>query len=164
MKIATRALAGLCLAAVVAAAPVAASQEQPKTQPPSQGDSADRRDGRGDQDRRYWWRDDSLQKELGLSKRQVGKIEEIWDTNMQPIRVLWKEMRTVEDEFNRLIKENTAEERVIALQIDRVEALRSQINKARHLMIYRMHQVLTPDQYRKLTEHLERRRKDRGRR
>lgn len=164
MKIATRALAGLCLAAVVAAGPAAADQGQPQPQPPTQGNSDDRREGRGDQDRRYWWRDDALQKELGLSARQVGKIDKIWETNMQPIRVLWKEMRTVETEFNRLIKENTAEERVIALQIDRVEALRSQINKARHLMIYRMHQVLTPDQYRKLTEHLERRRKDRGRR
>lgn len=158
MKIATRALAGLCLAAVVAAAPAAAGrQEQPKpTQQSNQG--------QGSQDRRFWWRDAGLQKELGLSARQVAKIDRIWETNMQPVRVLWKEMEAVEAEFNRLIKENTAEERVIALQIDRVEALRSQINKARHLMIYRIHQVLTPEQYRKLTEHLERRRKDRGRR
>lgn len=159
MKIAGRALAGLCLAAVVASAAEAAGrrQEPPApTQPQAQG--------QGGQDRRFWWRDAALQKELGLSARQVGKIDRIWDTNMQSIRVLWKEMEAVEAEFNRLIKENTAEERVIALQIDRVEALRSQINKSRHLMIYRIHQVLTPDQYRKLTEHLERRRKDRGRR
>ena len=160
MKIATRALAGLCLAAIVAAAPAAAGrQEQPQpqqTQPQSQG--------QGNQDRRFWWRDAALQKELGLSARQVEKIEKIWDTNMQRIRPVLKEMESVEAEFNRLIKENTAEERVIALQIDRFEALRSQINKARHLMIYRMHQVLTPAQYQKLTEHLERRRKDRGRR
>lgn len=165
MKIAGRALAGLCLAAVVASAAEAAGrlQEPPKPIQP-QPQTQTQTQGQGSQDRRFWWRDAALQKELALSARQVGKIDKIWDTNMQSIRVLWKEMEAVEAEFNRLIKENTAEERVIALQIDRVEALRSQINKSRHLMIYRIHQVLTPDQYRKLTEHLERRRKDRGRR
>lgn len=160
MNIAGRALAGFCLAAAVASAPEAAGRQEPPkpTRPQTQAQ------GQGSQDRRFWWRDAALQKELGLSARQVGQIDRIWDTNMQSIRVLWKEMEAVETEFNRLIKENTAEERVIALQIDRVEALRSQINKSRHLMIYRIHQVLTQDQYRKLTDHLERRRKDRGRR
>ncbi len=161
MKIASRALAGLCLAAVVAAGPVAAlaTQEQPQTAPQAQGHAPS-----GQQERRFWWKDAAVQKELGLSKGQAGKIDAIWAASAPSIRAAHKEMDGLEAEFNRLIKENTADERVIALQIDRVEALRSQINKARWLMLYRMHRVLTPEQYQALTRLRERERKERGRR
>ena len=164
MKIATRALAGLCLAGIVAGAgPVAARgsqtpQAETKTNP-QQGQTPSQ-----DGDRRFWWKDAETVRELGLSKRQSEKIERIWQSNAPSIRTLHGELEGLEAEFNRLMKENTAEERVIALQIDRVEAVRSQINKSRTLMLYRMHQALTPTQYQKLSALLEKRRKDRGRR
>jgi Spy/CpxP family protein refolding chaperone len=160
MKIATRALAGLCLAAVVAAGPATAGQntpapEQPKPHQQAQGQ---------DPDRRIWWKHPETVKELVLTQRQADKIERIWKANSPSLSALHTELRGLEAEFNRLMKENKAEERVIALQIDRVEAVRSQINKTRTLMLYRMHQVLTPEQYQKLTDLLERYRKERGRR
>jgi Spy/CpxP family protein refolding chaperone len=157
MKIATRALAGLCLAVVVAApaGPAAARQEPPKAQ---------QQDTQGSADRRFWWKDADTVKEIGLSRRQSNRIEEIWKASAPSLRGLHKELNGLEAEFNRLMAENTAEERVIMLQIDRVEAVRSQINKSRTLMLYRMHQVLTPVQYQRLTQILERQRKERGRR
>lgn len=154
MKIATRALAGLCLAAIVAGGPVRAAQDAKPQQ----------QQGQNDADRRFWWKHPDTVKEIGLSRRQANKIQGIWDENMTSIRPLHGELNKLEAEFNRLMKENKAEENVIALQIDRVEALRSQINKSRTLMLYRMHQALTPGQYQKLTDMLERRRKERGRR
>lgn len=156
MKIASRALAGLCLAALAAAtpAPAAARQEEPKAQQRSQGG----------QERRFWWKDSGTSREIALSEQQSNKIEEIWKSSYPSLRVLHKELDGLQAEFNRLMKENTAEERVIMLQIDRVEAVRSQINKSRTLMLYRMHQVLTPAQYQKLTQILDRQRKERGRR
>ena len=163
MKIATRALAGLCLAAVVAGGPVAGAQEsQAQGQTPSQ--QPQQRPTGGDQDRRFWWRHPETAREIGLTARQSEKIERIWQARLPGIRELEKQLDVVRAEFDRLIKENKAEEQVIALQIDRVEALRSQINKSRHLMLYRMHQALTPEQYQKLTDLLERRRKEHGRR
>lgn len=161
MKIRTRALAGLCVAAFVAAAPAAAGpQKQPQqTQPQSQT-----RPGSGGQDRRFWWRDAALQKELELSPRQVEKIEKIWNTNLSARRELYKQLEALEAETNRMIRENTADERVLAQQLDRLEAVRSQVNKARTLMVYRIHQALTPEQHRKLSEINDRRRKAGGRR
>ena len=157
MKIATRALAGLCLSAVVAAGPIAAGQAQEQKQPASKpsGQSGDRR---------FWWRDGATVQELGLSRTQTDKIEAIWKTDAPPLRLLHDELEKLEREFNRLMKENTNEERVIALQIDRVEAVRSQVNRSRTVMLYRMYQVLTPAQYQKLTEIRNRHRKDAGRR
>lgn len=163
MKIATRALAGLCLAAVVAGAPVAAghTQSQPQEQPaphtPRQGTESQER-------RTHWWRDAAVQKELDMSARQVAKIEKIWTTYFPPTREFWKQMDALEKETSRLIRENTADEKVLAQQLDRLEAARSQYNKSRTLMVYRMHQTLTPEQYRKLSEINDRRRKERGRR
>ncbi|HEX6324892.1 MAG TPA: hypothetical protein VFZ36_14280 [Vicinamibacterales bacterium] len=156
MKIAARALAGLCLGVFVAAtaAPAAGWQGGPKAHQQSQGN----------QDRRFWWKDADTMRELGLSRQQSDRIEGVWKSSFPSLRALHKELGGLEAEFNRLMKENTAEERVIMLQIDRVEAVRSQINKSRTLMLYRMHQVLTPVQYQKLTQILDRQRKERGRR
>ena len=156
MKIASRALAGLSLVAIVAAtpAPAVARQEEPKAQQQSQGSP----------DRRFWWKDAGTTRELGLSRQQSDRIEAIWKSSYPSLRALHKELDGLQAEFNRLMKENTAEERVIMLQIDRVEAVRSQINKSRTLMLYRMHQVLTPGQYQKLTQILNRQRRERGRR
>ena len=159
MKIATRALAGLCLAVIVGARPAVAQESKPQGQAQTHPQNQSERP-----DPRLWWKHPETVKELGLSKRQSDKIEQIWQSRASGIRELEKQLDVVRAEFDRLMKENTAEESVIALQIDRVEALRSQINKSRHLMLYRMHQVLTPAQYQKLSDMLERRRKERGRR
>lgn len=162
MQIATRALAGLCLVAIVGAGPaLARGQEQPKAQnqrPTGQS--------QGSEDRRFWWKDADVQKELGLSTHQISKIDRIWTTSIAATRPARKEMEELEAELNRLIRENTPDEKLLALQIDRVEVRRSEINKARTLMLYRMQRVLTPDQYQSLTKLQERRRKekDRGRR
>src|SRR5687768_1267269 len=159
MKIATRAFAGLCLAAVVAAAPVAARDTQEKPQ-----GQQSQRDGDNQERRSPWWRDAAVQKELGLSPQQVAKLEKIWASKAPRLRELHHQLEAHEAETNRLIRENTADEKVLAQQLDRMEAVRSQLNTARTLVVYRMHQTLTPEQYRKLSDINDRRRKERGRR
>lgn len=158
MQTATRALAGLCLVAIVTAGPASAqNKERPKGQSPQRAGEAE-----GNQERRFWWKNADDQKELGLSGRQAAQIDKIWTAAGPAIRAAHKEMDVLEAELSRLIRENTADEKLVALQIDRVEARRSEINKARTLMLYRMHRVLTPEQYQGLTKLLERRRKERS--
>lgn len=161
MKIATRTLAGLCVAAIVATAPAAIAQGTHGQGSRSQGQGQ----REGSQERRTpWWRDPAVQKELDLSQRQVDKIEKIWNANLPARRERYKQLQALEAETDRLIRENTVDERAFAAQLDRLEALRSEYNKSRMLMIYRMHQALTPEQYRKLSDIADRRRKDGGRR
>ena len=160
MKIATRALAGLFAAAVTLSPgaarelprPQADGAEQPAAQPAA-------RDG---QDRRFkWWKDAEIRKELGLSTRQSEKVDQIWESTVPSIRAAHDEMEGLQSELSRMIRENTADEKVVALQIDRVEALRSQINKARSLMLYRMHRVLSKTQHDTLTALMDKWRKER---
>ena len=155
MQRATRALAGLCLAAIIAAGPApigAEAHNEPQSQ--SKGTAP-----RADQPRSFWWKDAAVQKELSMTPQQAEKIESIWRSSFPNLREMHKEMDALEKELSRLIRENTADEKLVALQVDRVEARRSVINKARTLTLYRMHRVLTPEQYEGLTRIQERRKK-----
>lgn len=159
MKIATRALSGLFAAALMVTAGAAYGPGQ--TPPPANASQPAPKPGER-QDRRWkWWMDGEVQKALGMSTAQASKIDRIWESSVPSIRAAHGEMEGLEAELSRLIRENTADEAVVALQIDRVEAQRSQINKARSLMLYRMHRVLTTGQYQALTKLMDKWRKER---
>jgi Spy/CpxP family protein refolding chaperone len=157
MMFARCAAAVLCLSLATSSAPAAATSAQEQaaqTQPKPQG-----------QERKApWWRDSAVHKELDLSARQIAKLEKIATATWPSLREMHKELEKLEEETSRLIRENTADEKVLASRLDRLEAVRSRINKERTLMLYRMHQALTPEQYRKLTDINARRSKERGRR
>lgn len=164
MKIATRALAGLFAAAVTLTQGDA--RELPRAQFDGAGGSvqpAAKPAAPKSQDRRFkWWKDEEIRKELGLSTQQTDKVDRIWESTVPSIRAAHDEMEGLQAELSRMIRENTADEKVVALQIDRVEALRSQINKARSLMLYRMHRVLSRTQHDTLTKLMDKWRKERG--
>ena len=161
MKIATRALAGLFAAAVTLSP--GAARELPRTQADAEHAGPNQPASKpSTQDRRFkWWQDAGVKAELGLSTRQSEKVDRIWESTVPSIRAAHDEMEGLQSELSRLIRENTADEKVVALQIDRVEALRSQINKARSLMLYRMHRVLTKTQHETLTALMDKWRKER---
>ena len=56
-----------------------------------------------------------------------------------------EELDQQEAELSRLIAAN-ADELIVSRQVDKVEAIRSNLNKMRTLMLLHMRQVLTPDQ------------------
>jgi len=160
MTFATRALSGLLAAAVMVAAGSAhgPAQATPETAGPQTAQKPAQEQAR----RWKWWKDAEIQKALGMSTAQSEKIDKIWESSVPSITAAHEELEGLEAELSRLIRENAADERVVALQIDRVEAERSQINKARSLMLYRMHRVLTPAQYQTLTQLMDKWRKDRA--
>lgn len=166
MKIARRALAGLFAAAVTLSPGAARELPRPQEDVPGTSGSAVQPAAapaaRDAQDRRFkWWKDEQIRKELGLSTRQSEKVDRIWESTVPSIRAAHDEMEGLQAELSRLIRENTADEKVVALQIDSVEALRSQINKARSLMLYRMHRVLSKTQHDTLTALMDKWRKER---
>lgn len=173
MTIATRALAGLFAAVLTVSADAVSGPVTPARQADGTGHPATAASGAPQtepgknekQERRTkWWKDEAIMKELGLSISQCNKVDQIWESTVPSLRAAYEEMEGLEAELSRLIRENTADEKVVALQIDRVEALRSQINKARTLMLYRMHRVLNAAQHQALTKIMDARRQARERR
>jgi Spy/CpxP family protein refolding chaperone len=108
-----------------------------------------------------WWRDPQFQKELTLSPEQSSRIDGIFQATMPSLRHKKEELDQQEAELSRLIAAN-ADEPAVTRQVDKVEAIRSHLNKARTLLLLHIRQVLTPDQRAKLNKLYEQRITDRG--
>jgi Spy/CpxP family protein refolding chaperone len=85
-------------------------------------------------------------KELGLTDKQSRKIDEIWESTAPKQREKYHELEKLEEALAALIKESTADEKTVAQQVERVEKLRAETSATRIVMIYKMYQLLTPEQ------------------
>jgi Spy/CpxP family protein refolding chaperone len=92
-----------------------------------------------------WWRDAEFQRDLALSTDQVSRIESVFQATVPTLRAKKTDLDQQEDELSRLVGAN-ADEVAVTKQVDKVEAIRSHMNKMRTLMLLHMHQALKPDQ------------------
>jgi len=90
-----------------------------------------------------WWRD--FKNVLGLNTDQIDRIEAVFQTTLPRLRRKRDQLILEEAELSRLIKADS-DDTSIAQQSDRVEAVRTLLNKERTLMLVHMRAVLTPDQ------------------
>ena len=98
-----------------------------------------------------WWRDAQFQRDLALTTDQTSRIETLFQSTIGSLRSKKAELDQQEDELSRLIASN-ADETSVTRQVDKVEAIRSSLNKMRTLQLLHMRQVLTPDQRTKLNQ------------
>ena len=98
-----------------------------------------------------WWKDAQFQRELGLSTEQSARIETIFQATISQLRQKKEELDTQEEVLSQQIAAG-ADEALVIKQVDRVEAIRSRMNKMRTLMLLHERQVLTPDQLVKLNK------------
>jgi Spy/CpxP family protein refolding chaperone len=98
-----------------------------------------------------WWRDAQFQKDLVLSAEQAARIDGVFQAAVPNLRQKKEELDLQEAELSRLIAGN-ADELVVTRQVDKVEAIRANLNKMRTLMLLHMRQVLSPDQRVKLNK------------
>ena len=112
-----------------------------------------KRPDQDDKDRRQpppkWWIDEPMRGELGITDQQSAAIEQLWQKTIPKLREARERIGTLEEQLSRMIRDSSDEAAVVA-QIEKVENTRSEANKARTLMLYRMNRVLTPDQRDKL--------------
>src|SRR5262245_20639302 len=98
-----------------------------------------------------WWRDVQFQRDLSLTADQTARIETLFQSTIGALRSKKAELDQQEDELSRLIAGN-ADELVVSRQVDKVEAVRGNLNKMRTLQLLHIRQVLTPDQRMKLNK------------
>jgi Spy/CpxP family protein refolding chaperone len=92
-----------------------------------------------------WWRTEQFQKDLGLTSDQSARIDAVFQAALAQLRPAKSELDRHEAELSTMIETN-ADEALVVRQVDKVEALRSSMNKTRTLMLLHMRQVLTPEQ------------------
>ncbi len=115
------------------------------------------------QRRQKWWQSGTIKTAVGLSDKQSDDLETIFQATRPKLREQMRRLSKEEADLSSLIHTMEVEESEATLQIDKVEAVRSELSKTRTLMIYRMHRELTAQQRDTLRELGERRRKQ-GRR
>ena len=111
-----------------------------------------------------WWQDDKVKTELGLTPDQTARIEGVFQSSMTPQRKNLEELDRREKEFSALLLKDDTTEADVMRQAAQVEILRSELNKARTLMLFRMNRILTPEQRVKFNDMHNRREGDRNRR
>jgi Spy/CpxP family protein refolding chaperone len=92
-----------------------------------------------------WWKDPKVVQELALTPEQSARIDAIFQATRPQLRQFKEELDRQEAEVSRLLEAN-ADEATVVRQVDKVEAVRAQLNKARTVMALHMRQVLTPRQ------------------
>ena len=109
-----------------------------------------------------WWTDESVQRRLALSAEQSRRLEEVFQQAAPSLRSGRHRLEAAERELSALI-EGSMDEAPVVRQLERVEGIRTDVNKTRTLMLLHMRRVLSADQRLRLDElHHERGRDHRG--
>jgi Spy/CpxP family protein refolding chaperone len=93
-----------------------------------------------------WWRDEVIRTRLRLTGIQVDRINVIFDAFLSMQRERWSAFHRLEDELSEWLRQQNPPEAKVVEQIGRVEMARFELNKNRQIMLFRIHQVLTPEQ------------------
>ena len=121
--------------------------------PSSQGRGTSERFRRG-----AWWKNAEVMKEVGITAEQSKKIDDLFHNRLPDAMAREAELKKQDAILQRLLTERAVGTDVIGVQVDRVEASRTTLNKTRTIMIYEMHLVLSAEQYKKLVTYWERQR------
>jgi Spy/CpxP family protein refolding chaperone len=97
-----------------------------------------------------WWQSEQFIRELALTPDQQARLESIFKSSWPSLEACKGDLDRLDSELSRLIADGTTPETQVIQQIDRVEASRSALGRARSLMLYRMYRVLSQDQRVKL--------------
>lgn len=141
------------------AASAQSSQQTPKTPTVQTQSSSGQGRGTSERFRRgAWWKNAEVMKEVGITAEQSKKIDDLFHNRLPDAMAREAELKKQDTILQRLLTERTVGTDVIGVQVDRVEASRTTLNKTRTIMIYEMHLVLSTEQYKKLVAYWERQR------
>jgi Spy/CpxP family protein refolding chaperone len=97
-----------------------------------------------------FWVDPKLKAELGITDQQAAQIEAIWSKDYKQRAETRKRLEELETKLDQMMLDASADEPAIVAQIDKVEAVRTEVSKARMLTLYRIYKILKPEQRAKL--------------
>jgi Spy/CpxP family protein refolding chaperone len=111
-----------------------------------------------------WWQSERFQKELGLSKEQITRIEAVYQNTTPLLRAQKEAFDRREEKLSKILADPKSDEAMVVQATDRLEAARNEMGRTRTLMIFRIRRVLTDEQLLKLNKMHEHDRNERERR
>ena len=99
------------------------------------------------QSTRYkWWLSHDIQKQLHLTSEQVRKVDDIYEATLPARRAQRRELDALDRQLDALLDNAAADDHDAEALITRVEDAHARRNVARTMLLYKMRQVLTPEQ------------------
>jgi Spy/CpxP family protein refolding chaperone len=92
-----------------------------------------------------WWKSEQFRKDLGLTREQCARIDKVFEAAVPRLRQNKQELDREEAELSRLIEGN-AGEALVSRELDKVEAIRGNLNKMRTLMLLHQRELLSAEQ------------------
>jgi Spy/CpxP family protein refolding chaperone len=92
-----------------------------------------------------WWKSEQFRKDLGLTREQCARIDKVFEAALPQLRQSKQDLDREETDLSRLIEANAGEAQV-ARQLDKLEAIRGNLNKMRTLMYFHQREMLTAEQ------------------
>jgi Spy/CpxP family protein refolding chaperone len=111
-----------------------------------------------------WWQSERFQKELGLTKEQITRIEGVYQSTTPLLRAQKEAFDRREEKLSKILADPKSDEAMVVQATDRLEAARNEMGRTRTLMIFRIRRVLTDEQHLKLNKMHEHDRNERERR
>ena len=96
--------------------------------------------------RHGWWLSDEVRAHVELTDDQSARLDRIYKRALPKLRDSMRRLNAEEHTLSQLVADMGVEEIDVTRQVDRVEAVRSELSKTRLLMVFRMYRVLEPDQ------------------
>ena len=93
-----------------------------------------------------WWKSDEVKAHVGLTDDQSAELERVYKRALPKLRESMRRLNAEEHALSQLVADMSVEELDVTRQVDRVEAVRSELSKTRLLMVFRMYRVLEADQ------------------
>ena len=97
-----------------------------------------------------WWVEPKSRAELNITEKQSALIDAAWKKDYQRRAEGRKKLAELEEKLDQMMLAASADEAAVAALLDKVEAARSEANKARALVLYQIYKLLTPEQRAKL--------------
>ncbi len=107
-----------------------------------------------------WWRMPETVRAIGLSPEQTARLEEIFREERRRLVDLRAEVEKARLDLEEALGREPFDEAAVAPVVDRFEARRAELARARTMMLVRMRGVLTKAQYEALRARLRERARD----
>lgn len=93
-----------------------------------------------------WWQSERFKSDLALTSDQPARLEDVYQGLLPKMTGGKGVLDRLEKQLSDVIAEGLASEGDVMKLVDQVEGSRADLAKTRTLMIYRMYQILTPEQ------------------
>jgi Spy/CpxP family protein refolding chaperone len=99
-----------------------------------------------------WWKNFKAVEELGLTKEQIAKLDDIHTSHTTAVAGLKADVEKKSKELDELLNQDDLDERAILATSDSLISERGELHHSFIKMLLDMRKVLTPEQSKKLNE------------